>query len=270
MLKQRMNIADDGDLPVNTQAAALAERLRWLPVDGSDPTAVPAPLAQVLTPVRRYVHAQPTHTPINRVEYELLGALALSGWSMRAALTEAVNWRRGLDPRSGVFKQAWAHLQHAGLWDCELVRVSGRSVALVRLTDSGREHLAAVGLTACASEWDTILARHSGDAARSRRTPPPSSCSCTTPAASTTWPRRAPCSRRWGGRNPMCASSTAASRSTSRCRAAGARSGAGCRSGRTRSPSRATSPCAPSRRARPNAWRSRRSAPASAAARPPI
>lgn len=166
MPKQRLNIADDGDPPVNTQAAALAERLRWLPVDGSDPTAVPAPLAQVLTPVRRYVHAQPTHTPINRIEYELLGALALSGWAMRAALTEAVNWHKGLDPRSGVFKQAWAHLQHADLWHCDLVRVAGRSVALVRLTDYGRERLTAVGLPACASEWDIILARHSGDAAR--------------------------------------------------------------------------------------------------------
>lgn len=76
--------------------AELAQQLAWLPTDGSDPTGVPAPLAAVLTPVKRYRHTAPSHAPINRLEYEFLAALALSGWSMRVALTAAVNDAKGL------------------------------------------------------------------------------------------------------------------------------------------------------------------------------
>ncbi|MCX6031831.1 MAG: hypothetical protein NT169_21335 [Chloroflexi bacterium] len=144
--------------------ADLADRLRWLPVDGSDPTGVPAPVAEVLTPVRRYVRTLPKHTPLNRVEYELLAALAWSGWSLRAALTEAVNYHKYLDRRSGTYKLAWQHLAQAGLWACVLVRAGGRRLAMVRLTDHGRTRLAQVGVTAVAAEWDLIAARHSGGA----------------------------------------------------------------------------------------------------------
>lgn len=149
--------------------ACLADQLRWLPQDGSDPTGVPRALATVLTPVTRYRRTLPTRTPANRIEYELLAALALSGWSLRVALTEAVNFHRGLDPRSGVYKQAWTRLTAAGLWDCQVARLGGQrgwQLALVRLTDAGWDRLAQVGVNAIESEWDTILARHSGDATR--------------------------------------------------------------------------------------------------------
>ena len=145
--------------------AKLAQRLTWLPTDGSDPTGVPASLAAVLTPVKRYRHTAPSHAPINRLEYEFLAALALSGWSMRVALTEAVNHSKDLDPRSGSFKLAWRHLEQTGLWQCTLVRAGQRRLALLRLTEPGKAQLAQVGVFAVASEWEQIEARHRGGGA---------------------------------------------------------------------------------------------------------
>jgi hypothetical protein len=143
----------------------LAQRLAWLPTDGSDPTDVPAPLAAVLTPVKRYRHTAPSHAPVNRLEYEFLAALALSGWSMRVALAEAVNHGKELHRRSGSFKLAWRQLEQAGLWQCVLARAGQRRLALVRLTETGKALLAQVGVTAAASEWEQIEARHRGGGA---------------------------------------------------------------------------------------------------------
>lgn len=143
----------------------LAQQLAWLPTDGSDPTGVPAPLAAVLTPVKRYRHTAPSHAPINRLEYEFLAALALSGWSMRVALAEAVNHGKDLHRRSGSFKLAWRQLEQAGLWQAVLVRAGQRRLALVRLTEPGKALLAQVGVTAVASEWEQIEARHRGGSA---------------------------------------------------------------------------------------------------------
>ncbi|OQA41261.1 MAG: hypothetical protein BWY52_02629 [Chloroflexi bacterium ADurb.Bin325] len=150
---------------VQDYSAELAERLNWLPTDGADPTGVPAALADVLTPVKRYRHTAPKRAPLNRLEYEFLAALALSGWSMRAALAEAVNHGKGLHRRSGSFKLAWRQLERAGLWECALVRAGQRRLALVRLTERGRAVLAEVGLTAVDSEWEQIEARHRGGGA---------------------------------------------------------------------------------------------------------
>ena len=142
--------------------AGLAEQLAWLPTDGSDPTGVPAVLAAVLTPVKRYRRTAPKRAPLNRLEYEFLAALALSGWSMRAALAEAVNHGKDLHRRSGSFKLAWRQLERAGLWQCTLVRAGQRRLALVRLTARGQALLAEVGLAVVASEWEQIEARHRG------------------------------------------------------------------------------------------------------------
>lgn len=151
--------------------AGLAEQLAWLPTDGSDPTGVPAVLAVVLTPVKRYRHTAPRRAPANRLEYEFLAALGLSGWSMRVALAEAVNHGKDLHRRSGSFKLAWRQLERAGLWQCTLVRAGQRRLALVRLTEQGRTLLAQAGLTAVASEWEQIEARHrGGDADQLRHT----------------------------------------------------------------------------------------------------
>lgn len=145
--------------------AGLAEQLAWLPTDGSDPTGVPAGLVIVLTPVKRYRHTAPRRTPANRLEYEFLAALGLSGWSMRAALAEAVNYGKDLHRRSGSFKLAWRQLEQAGLWQCALVRAGQRRLALVRLTAKGAALLAQAGLTVVASEWEQVEARHRGDTA---------------------------------------------------------------------------------------------------------
>ena len=126
---------------------------------------MPAPLATVLTPVKRYRHTAPSHASVNRLEHEFLAALALSGWSMRVALAEAVNHGKDLDRRSGSFKLAWRQLEQAGLWQAVLVRAGQRRLALVRLTETGKALLAQVGVTAVASEWEQIEARHRGGGA---------------------------------------------------------------------------------------------------------
>ena len=47
--------------------AELAEQLKWLPTDGSDPTGVPAVLAAVLTRGKRYRRTAPKRSPLNRL-----------------------------------------------------------------------------------------------------------------------------------------------------------------------------------------------------------
>lgn len=147
-------------------AIALAEKLSRLPTDGGDLTRVPAAITGALTRVGRYKWTMPTRATVNRLEYEYLAALALSGWSLRLALTEAVNHGKNLQERSGSFKAAWRHLTEAGLWQAVQVRVASYRAVLVRLTEAGRDLLAKAGITAVVSEWELIEARHSGGSER--------------------------------------------------------------------------------------------------------
>jgi hypothetical protein len=96
----------------------LAQRLAWLPTDGSDPTGVPAPLRAVLTPVKRYRYTAPSHAPINRLEYEFLAALALSGWSTlapahTAGAVQVCAWRW---PKPSTTAKTWTAAPGRSSW----------------------------------------------------------------------------------------------------------------------------------------------------------
>lgn len=142
--------------------AQLADLLDDLPWGAA---GVPDPLAPLLTREQ----ACPKRSgglPAGRIEYQLLAALGLSGWSVRADLVQAVNLHKGLRPRSGTYMAAFRRLSEAGLWQTHETSFSQRKLALVRLTPLGWQLLDATGMIVSASEWDIIEALHSGDTAR--------------------------------------------------------------------------------------------------------
>jgi hypothetical protein len=141
------------------QLADLVDTLPW----GAN--GVPEPLAPLLT--RDQLRSKPSGgLPAGRIEYQLLAALGLSGWSVRADLVQAVNRHKGLRPRSGTYLAAFRRLAEAGLWTTFETSFSLRKLALVRLTPLGWQLLTETGLFVLASEWEQIEALHSGDTAR--------------------------------------------------------------------------------------------------------
>jgi len=141
------------------QLADLLDALPW----GAD--GVPEPLAPLLTR-DQFRSKRSGGLPAGRIEYQLLAALGLSGWSVRADLVQAVNLHKGLRPRSGTYLAAFRRLTEAGLWQTCETSFSQRKLALVRLTPLGWQLLAETGLVVMASEWELIEALHRGDTAR--------------------------------------------------------------------------------------------------------
>ena len=126
---------------------------------------VPEPLAPRLT--RDQLRAKRSGgLPAGRIEYQLLAALGLSGWSVRADLVQAVNLHKGLRLRSGTYLAAFRRLAEAGLWTTYATSFSLRKLALVRLTLLGRQLLQAAGTEGVTSEWERIEATHRGDTRR--------------------------------------------------------------------------------------------------------
>jgi len=141
------------------ELADLVDALPW------GTAGVPEPLAPLL--MRDQLRAKRSGgLPVGRVEYQLLAALGLSGWSVRADLVQAVNLHKGLRPRSGTYLAAFRRLAEAGLWQTCETSFSQRKLALVRLTPRGWQLLAETELTVRVSEWETIEALHRGDTAR--------------------------------------------------------------------------------------------------------
>lgn len=144
--------------------ATLREALSKLPVDEGNPAGVPSPLADYLSKPQRIAcrrYALPW------LEYRLLAALALSGWSLRYALVEAEAQTLELAVRSGSLLRACAHLTRTGLWETTTVRLSA-AVALVRLTPLGRDLLQEIGLAVVESDWERVERLHRGAGVRQR------------------------------------------------------------------------------------------------------
>ena len=144
----------------------LYAQLDRLPSSPHHPLGLPLPLADYLTSMQRIW--KPPHLPLPWIEYRLLAALALSGWSMRFALVDAEADRRDRSPLGGTYLRACAHLDNAALWETARVRV-GNAIALVRLTPLGRSLLTEIGLTPVESEWERIERLHRGDTSRQLR-----------------------------------------------------------------------------------------------------
>ena len=126
---------------------------------------VPEPLAPLLTRDQRRAKRS-GGLPAGRVEYQLLAALGLSGWSVRADLVQAVNLHKGLRLRSGTYLAAFRRLAEAGLWTTYATSFSLRKLALVRLTPLGGQLLQAAGTAPVTTEWERIEATHRGDTRR--------------------------------------------------------------------------------------------------------
>lgn len=142
----------------------LAEQLRGLPWGES---GVPKPLATVLVPPRtrqRLIAGEPP----GRLEFLLLAALGISGWSARVDLVQALNGDRGLQPRSGSYRRAVGRLDESGLWVTHIASFGYRKIALVRLSERGAGLLQEAGVPVVASEWERTEQAHAsrGDAGR--------------------------------------------------------------------------------------------------------
>ena len=88
---------------------------------------------------------------------------ALTGWSLRHAIAEAVAPRFGIGPGAGSLHRLCDKLARAGLWRSQVVSLAGKlQVALVSLTDLGRDVVAACGIPTVASEWERLLACPAG------------------------------------------------------------------------------------------------------------
>jgi hypothetical protein len=122
---------------------------------------VPEPLASLLIPPRRRRRLI-AGGPAGRLEFQLLAALGLSGWSVRDDLVRAVNYGRPLQTGSGMYLRALARVAQAGLWQTRQVHIARRPLSLVRLTDLGRELLLACGVSVVVSEWERIEQAHRG------------------------------------------------------------------------------------------------------------
>ena len=136
--------------------AELAERLRRLLWGEHD---VPQPLAAVLMPPRQRLRRIAGEPP-GRLEFLLLAALGLSGWSARVDLVQAVNRDRGLQPRAGSYRRAINRLDASGLWLTHIASFGYRQIALVRLSERGAGLLQEAGITAVASEWERAELAH--------------------------------------------------------------------------------------------------------------
>lgn len=142
----------------------LAELLCGLPWGEG---GVPKPLAAVLVPSRarqRLIAGEPP----GRLEFLLLAALGISGWSARLDLVQALNGDRGLQPRSGSYRRAVGRLDESGLWVTHIASFGYRKIALVRLSERGAGLLQEAGVAVVASEWERAEQAHAsrGDAGR--------------------------------------------------------------------------------------------------------
>ena len=134
----------------------LAESLGGLPWGEH---GVPQPLAALLVPRRtrqRWIAGEPP----GRLEFLLLAALGVSGWSARVDLVQALNVGRGLQPRSGSYRRAVSRLDESGLWVTHLASFGYRKIALVRLSERGAGLLQEAGVAVVASEWERAELAH--------------------------------------------------------------------------------------------------------------
>lgn len=142
----------------------LAEILCGLPWGEN---GVPKPLAAVLVPPRARQRRSAGEPP-GRLEFLLLAALGISGWSARLDLVQALNGDRGLQPRSGSYRRAVGRLDESGLWVTHIASFGYRQIALVRLSERGAGLLQEAGVAVVASEWERAERAHAsrGDAGR--------------------------------------------------------------------------------------------------------
>jgi hypothetical protein len=165
-------------MPFSLLPRELAGQLATLPRDAATGRlALPAPLAEALpSPARNRGNGAE-----GLMAYRLLGALGISGWTLRLALVDALllGWPElARDPQaagdSGLFKRAFARLRSEALWEERTVRVAGRPAVLVRLAPRGRELLVKAGVACSESEWERMASAHRGDS--EKQTPHTAAC----------------------------------------------------------------------------------------------
>lgn len=142
------------------ETTALLERLRLLPTDPAQPLAIPEALHPLLSVAQMQRQSSVEQARV-WLEYRLLALLALTGWSLRWALTEWEAGQRGIGPKSGSIKRAVRRLEMCA-WQAKTIRTVG-TYTLVRLSSEAKDRLQAVGIEPVESEWERIERLHRGD-----------------------------------------------------------------------------------------------------------
>ncbi len=93
----------------------------------------------------------------------VLAIMAMTGWSMRMSIAETIATLRGLSPRSGSLRKLFDMMKAEGLTWGQVAQLAGRSVAVIGLTDKGKELARFMGVEPVESEWETLQREHGGD-----------------------------------------------------------------------------------------------------------
>lgn len=94
----------------------------------------------------------------------VLALLALSGWSLRYAIDEAVAREVGISPGSGSMKRLFTRLETQRLVESAVYRVGDVQAAILTLSTDGVAVVRAMGLTPVRSDWAILMAEHGGPA----------------------------------------------------------------------------------------------------------
>jgi hypothetical protein len=94
----------------------------------------------------------------------VLALLALSGWSLRYAIDEAVAQAVGISPGSGSMKRLFTRLETQRLVESAVYRVGDVQAAILTLSADGVAVVRAMGLTPVRSDWAILMAEHGGPA----------------------------------------------------------------------------------------------------------
>jgi len=95
-----------------------------------------------------------------------LAVLAVTGWSMRLGVVALIAKQLGVTAQSGTVRRVINVLTGSKLWavkpiDLQVPKLANQ-ITLVRLTDTGKEIMQAIGVTPVQSEWELLRARHNG------------------------------------------------------------------------------------------------------------
>jgi hypothetical protein len=164
-LRQRLaEIESAPPMPTTTVLPDSAPSISPLPPSSGLPAACrPLPADSfVLSP------APPTRYAARFQQWEreglVLALLALTGWSLRHAIDEAVAERVGIGVGSGSTKRLFRRLETQKLVASQVYRVGEVQAAILTLTPDGEAVVRAMGLTPVPSEWSILMARHGGPA----------------------------------------------------------------------------------------------------------
>ncbi len=88
--------------------------------------------------------------------------LAATGWSMRMGIAESVARSEGISARSGSLRRVFDLMEKEGLIWVQVAQLADHAIAVIGLTDRGKELARFMGVEPVESEWETLQREHGG------------------------------------------------------------------------------------------------------------